>query len=86
MEDHFSSIRFLLISAVIVMVGVIIVSTVGMAIQEEVKGMQKPTLLFLLLFTAGKLFLSPSFWASSGLSSASCWDLMRSTGKGSPGP
>ena len=61
MEDHFSSIRFLLISAVIVMVGVIIVSTVGMAIQEEVKGMQKPTLLFLLLFTAGKLFSFAQF-------------------------
>ena len=61
MEDHFSSIRFVLISAVIVMVGVIIVSTVGMAIQEEVKGMQKPTLLFLLLFTTGKLFSFAQF-------------------------
>jgi ABC-2 type transport system permease protein len=39
------------------MVGVIIASMVGMAIQEEVKGMAKPTLLFLLLFTStGKLF------------------------------
>jgi ABC-2 type transport system permease protein len=57
MEDHFSSIRFLLISALIVMVGVIIASIVGMSIQEESKGMAKPTLLFLLLFTAtGKLF------------------------------
>jgi ABC-2 type transport system permease protein len=57
MEDHFSSIRFLLISALIVMVGVIITSMVGMAIQEELKGMAKPTLIFLLLFTAtGKLF------------------------------
>src|SRR5512147_1696277 len=57
MEDHFSSTRFLLISALIVMVGVIIASMVGMSIQEETKGMAKPTLLFLLLFTAtGKLF------------------------------
>ena len=57
MEDHFSSIRFLLISALIVMVGVIIASIVGMSIQEESKGMAKPTFLFLLLFTAtGKLF------------------------------
>ena len=57
LEDHFSSTRFLLISALIVMVGVIIASMVGMAIQEETKGMAKPTLLFLLLFTAtGKLF------------------------------
>ncbi len=57
LEDHFSSIRFLLIAALIVMVGVIIASMVGMGIQEETKGMAKPTLLFLLLFTAtGKLF------------------------------
>jgi ABC-2 type transport system permease protein len=39
------------------MVGVIITSMVGMGIQEEVKGMAKPTLLFLMLFTStGKLF------------------------------
>lgn len=57
MEDHFSSIRFLLISALIVMVGVIITSMVGMGIQEESKGMAKPTFLFLWLFTStGKLF------------------------------
>ena len=57
MEDHFSSTRFLLISALIVMVGVIIASMVGMSIQEESKGMAKPTLIFLLLFTStGKLF------------------------------
>jgi ABC-2 type transport system permease protein len=57
MEDHFSSTRFLLISALIVMVGVIIASMVGMSIQEESKGMAKPTLLFLWLFTStGRLF------------------------------
>ena len=57
LEDHFSSVRFLLISALIVMVGVIIASMVGMSIQEESKGMTKPTLLFLWLFTStGKLF------------------------------
>ena len=57
MEDHFSSIRFLLISALIIMVGVIIASMVGMGIQEELKGMAKPTLIFLFLFTStGKLF------------------------------
>ena len=57
MEDHFSSTRFLLISALIVMVGVIITSMVGMAIQEELKGATKPTLIFLFLFTStGKLF------------------------------
>ncbi len=57
MGDHFNSLRFLLISALIVMVGVIITSMVGMAIQEELKGMAKPSLIFLLLFTStGKLF------------------------------
>jgi len=57
MEDHFSSIRFLLISALIVMVGVIIASVVGMSIQEELKGIAKPTFIFLWLFTStGKLF------------------------------
>jgi ABC-2 type transport system permease protein len=57
MEDHFSSTRFLLISALIVMVGVIVASMVGMSIQEESKGMAKPTLIFLWLFTStGKLF------------------------------
>jgi ABC-2 type transport system permease protein len=39
------------------MVGVIIAAMVGMGIQEETKGLAKPTLLFLLLFTStGKLF------------------------------
>jgi ABC-2 type transport system permease protein len=57
MEDHFSSVRFLIISALILMVGVIIASMVGMGIQEESKGMAKPTLLFLWLFTStGQLF------------------------------
>jgi ABC-2 type transport system permease protein len=39
------------------MVGVIVASMVGMSIQEESKGMAKPTLIFLWLFTStGKLF------------------------------
>ena len=62
MEDQFSSIRFLLIFALIAMVGVIIASMVGMAIQEELKGMTKPTLIFLMLFTStGKLFSFTQF-------------------------
>ena len=57
MEDHFSSIRFLLISALIVMVGVIIASMVGMSIQKESEGVAKPTFIFLWLFTStGSLF------------------------------
>lgn len=59
LEDHFSSVRFPIISALIVMVGVVIASMVGMNIQEEAKGAAKPTLLFLWLFTStGKLYFS----------------------------
>jgi ABC-2 type transport system permease protein len=61
LEDHFSSTRFLLIAALIVMVGVIIASMTGMNLQEEVKG-AKPTLIFLFLFTlTGKLFSFSQF-------------------------
>jgi ABC-2 type transport system permease protein len=57
MEDHFSSMRFLIITALIVMIGVIIASMVGMGMQEELKGVAKPDFVFLLLFTStGKLF------------------------------
>jgi len=49
------------------MVGVIIASMVGMGIQEESKGMAKPTLLFLWLFTStGKLFSFVQFIAFFG--------------------
>ncbi len=47
MEVYFSSTRFILILALIAMVGIIIASMVGMTIREEVNGMAKPTLLFL---------------------------------------
>ena len=62
MEDHFSSIRFLLIAALIVMVGVIIASMVGMSMQDELRGVAKPNFVFLLLFTStGKLFSFTQF-------------------------
>lgn len=49
------------------MVGVIIASMVGMGIQEELRGMTKPTLIFLLLFTStGKLFSFVQFIAFFG--------------------
>jgi ABC-2 type transport system permease protein len=67
MKDHFSSVRFILISALIMMVGIIIASVVGMGIQKEVEGMPKPTLLFLYLFTStGKLFSFVQFIAFFG--------------------
>jgi len=67
LEDHFSSTRFILLSALIIMVGVIITAMVGMSIQEELKGMTKPTLIFLFLFTStGKLFSFVQFIAFFG--------------------
>lgn len=67
LEDHFSSTRFLLLSALIIMVGVIITAMVGMSIREELKGMTKPTLIFLFLFTStGKLFSFVQFIAFFG--------------------
>jgi len=49
------------------MVGVIITAMVGMSIQEELKGMTKPTLIFLFLFTStGKLFSFVQFIAFFG--------------------
>ena len=57
MEDYFSSTRFLLIAALIIMVGIIIASMVGMGLQEELKGETKPIFPFLRLFTSsGTLF------------------------------
>jgi ABC-2 type transport system permease protein len=67
LQDHFSSTRFLIIFALIVMVGVITASMVGIGIQEELKGMAKPTLIFLMLFTStGKLFSFVQFIAFFG--------------------
>lgn len=57
MEDHFSSMRFLIITTLIVMIGVIIASMVGMGMRESLQGMAKPDFVFLMLFTStGKLF------------------------------
>lgn len=57
LEDHFSSMRFLIITTLIVMIGVVIASMVGMGMREELQGMAKPDFVFLLLFTStGKLF------------------------------
>jgi ABC-2 type transport system permease protein len=67
MEDHFNSTRFPIIFAVIVIVGVFMASMVGMGIQEELKGVAKPTLVFLMLFTStGKLFSFVQFIAFFG--------------------
>jgi ABC-2 type transport system permease protein len=57
MGDHFSSMRFVLIAALIVMVGVIVASMVGMSVRQDMAGANKPSLVFLFLFTStGKFF------------------------------
>lgn len=62
LEDYFSSTRFLLISVLILMVGVVVTSMVGMSMREEIRGVAKPTLLFLYIFTStGKLFSFTQF-------------------------
>lgn len=67
MEDNFSSTRFPILFAVIVIVGVFMASMVGMGIQEELKGVAKPTFVFLMLFTStGKLFSFVQFIAFFG--------------------
>ncbi len=67
MEDNFSSTRFPILFAVIVIVGVFMASMVGMGIQDELKGVAKPTFVFLMLFTStGKLFSFVQFIAFFG--------------------
>jgi len=58
MEDHFTSVRFVLITALILMVGIIITSMVGMGLRSELEGYSKPPFVFLLLFTATGRFFS----------------------------
>lgn len=62
MEDHFSSVRFVLITALIFMVGIIITTMVGVDIRSELEGYAKPAFVFLILFTAtGKFFSFTQF-------------------------
>jgi ABC-type transport system involved in multi-copper enzyme maturation permease subunit len=66
LEDYFSSTRFLIIFALIAMVGVIIASMVGMTLQEETRG----------------IFHLSSSLVFSGPSLELFWGLMRSIEKG----
>jgi ABC-2 type transport system permease protein len=67
LADHFSSTRFILLFTVIVMVSLVTAYMVGAGLREELQGMTKPTLVFLLLFTAtGKLFSLIQFIAFFG--------------------
>ncbi len=67
LADHFSSTRFILLFTVIVMVSLVTAYMVGAGLREELQGMTKPTLVFLLLFTStGKLFSLIQFIAFFG--------------------
>jgi len=67
LADHFSSTRFILLFTVIFMVSLVTAYMVGTGLREELQGMTKPTLVFLLLFTStGKLFSLIQFIAFFG--------------------
>lgn len=67
LEDHFSSTRFILLFTVILMVSLITTYMVGTGLKQELEGLAKPSLVFLLLFTStGALFSLAQFIAFFG--------------------
>jgi len=67
LSDHFSSTRFILLFTMIMMVSFVTAYMVGASLRDELQGMAKPTLVFLLLFTStGKLFSLIQFIAFFG--------------------
>lgn len=60
LADHFSSVRFLILLCLIVMVTLIVTYMVGMNLREELAGGSKPGSVFLLLFTTSGRFFSLS--------------------------
>ena len=58
LEDHFSSTRFTLLMTVILMVSLLTAYVVGSGIRQELDGMTRPSLIFLLLFTSTGPLLS----------------------------
>ena len=57
LADHFSSYRFIILFALIAMVSLITTYMVGIGLREELGGIAKPKLVFLMLFTStGPLF------------------------------
>ncbi|MFQ5883353.1 MAG: ABC transporter permease, partial [Candidatus Methylomirabilales bacterium] len=58
LEDHFSSTRFTLLMTVILMVSLIIAYVVAAGLRQELEGMPRPTLVFLMLFTSTGPLLS----------------------------
>jgi ABC-2 type transport system permease protein len=67
LADHFSSYRFVILFALIVMVSLITSYMVGMGLKEELAGIAKPKFVFLMLFTSsGPLFSLVQFVAFFG--------------------
>ncbi len=57
LADHFSSYRFVILFALIAMVSLISTYMTGISLREELEGIAKPKLVFLMLFTRGSLSL-----------------------------
>ncbi len=58
LADHFSSYRFLILFALIAMVSLVTSYMVGLNIKQDLEGVAKPRLVFLMLFTSRGAFLS----------------------------
>lgn len=58
LSDHFSSYRFLLLFAMIVMVSLVTVYMAGMGITKDLEGVAKPKFVFLMLFTSSGMQFS----------------------------
>ncbi len=57
LADHFSSYRFVILFALIAMVSLISTYMTGVSLREELEGIAKPKLVFLMLFTSGSISL-----------------------------
>ena len=57
LADHFSSYRFVILFALIAMVSLISTYMTGVSLREELEGIAKPKLVFLMIFTRGSLSL-----------------------------
>jgi ABC-2 type transport system permease protein len=57
LADHFSSYRCVILFALIAMVSLISTYMTGISLREELEGIAKPKLVFLMLFTRGSLSL-----------------------------
>jgi ABC-2 type transport system permease protein len=67
LADHFSSYRFMILFALIAMVSLITAYMVGLNIKQDLAGVAKPKMVFLMLFTSqGALFSLVQFVAFFG--------------------